>query len=128
MSEIFQQNSIAREHIIKVASKLFLKKSFDRTSTRDIASACGIAMGTLYHHVGKKEDLLRLVVEHHGGKTRELVERLRELSDKENSIDSLAEALDIHLQAIEKDKNIFVFVFTEAKVMPPSIRSIFLKT
>lgn len=114
--------------IIKKASKLFIKKSFDRTSIRDIAGACEMAMGTLYHYIGSKDNLLRLVVETHSEKTREVVAHLQQARKSASPVEALVDSINFFIQAIEKDKEIFVFIFTEAKVMPPHNRRVLLDT
>jgi len=46
-----------RERILKAAKKLFRKGGFDKTTTRDIAGAAGIATGTLFNYFPTKESL-----------------------------------------------------------------------
>jgi len=121
-------HDLPREYIIKKASKLFIKNSYDRTSIRDIASACDMAMGTLYHYIGSKENLLRLVVETHSEKTREVVAKLQQAKNRGTPSDALVDSINFFIQAIEKNKEIFVFIFTEAKVMPLHNRRVLLDT
>lgn len=47
-------------HIAKIASKLFIKKGYDRTTMRDISKATGMSLGNLYDYISKKEDILCL--------------------------------------------------------------------
>jgi AcrR family transcriptional regulator len=48
-----------REQILAAALRLFRQKGYPGTSMSDIADAAGLTKGGLYHHVDKKEDLLR---------------------------------------------------------------------
>lgn len=48
--------------IIKEALKLFRKKSFYNTSMADIADACNLQKGSLYHYFPSKEELMRKVI------------------------------------------------------------------
>ena len=43
--------------IRSVARKLFIRNGLERTSTRDIATAAGIAVGTLFNYFPSKEAL-----------------------------------------------------------------------
>lgn len=43
--------------LVEKAARLFGAKGYDNTSMRDIASAFGILHGSLYHHIGSKEEL-----------------------------------------------------------------------
>lgn len=47
-----------KEKLIKSALKLFAKKGIDKTSTREITSAVGLAEGTLYRHFKSKQELI----------------------------------------------------------------------
>ena len=43
--------------LVDKAARLFGEKGYDNTSMRDIAGAFGILHGSLYHHIGSKEEL-----------------------------------------------------------------------
>ena len=47
-----------RKNIQDIATKLFVEKGFENTSTRDIAKAAGISKPTLYYYFDSKEDIL----------------------------------------------------------------------
>lgn len=50
-----------RRRILAAAGRLFRRKGFAATTTQEIASAAGIAAGTLFLYARSKEDLLLLV-------------------------------------------------------------------
>jgi len=50
-----------KERIVAAARKLFVEKSFARTTTRDLASAAQIAAGTLFNYFPTKEALAFLL-------------------------------------------------------------------
>jgi TetR/AcrR family transcriptional regulator, cholesterol catabolism regulator len=50
-----------RVQIVDAAVRLFIEKGFHKTTTRQIARAAGISIGTLYEYVTSKEDVLYLV-------------------------------------------------------------------
>lgn len=51
-----------RKIILKIAQKLFTQKGFEETTTRDIASGAGIAVGTLFNYFPSKESLAMAIV------------------------------------------------------------------
>lgn len=55
--------NLRREQIARSAAVLFVKKGYDKASIREIAKVCHMSIGTLYHYVGSKDDILSLVVE-----------------------------------------------------------------
>ena len=52
-----------RDQIVKNAVRLFAKKGMERTSMKDIGKACGMTSANLYNYIGKKEDLVTLVIQ-----------------------------------------------------------------
>ena len=50
-----------RRQIADAAVQLFMKKGFHKSTTRQIAQAAGISIGSLYEYFTCKEDILYLV-------------------------------------------------------------------
>ena len=48
--------------ILTEALKLFRKQSYFNTSMSQIADACGLQKGSLYHYFESKEDLMKVVI------------------------------------------------------------------
>ncbi len=55
------------ERICEAASRLFAEKGYAETTTRAIADAAGINEVTLFRHFGSKENLMKTIMEQHGG-------------------------------------------------------------
>ncbi len=51
-----------RNKIIETASKMFLEKTYDEVSMRDIANFLNISVGNLTYHFKKKDDLAEAVI------------------------------------------------------------------
>lgn len=56
------KQKVSEEFIIKESLKLFRKKSYHNTSMADIAEACGLLKGSIYHHFSSKEQLMKAVI------------------------------------------------------------------
>ncbi|MFN8299751.1 MAG: TetR/AcrR family transcriptional regulator [Chitinophagales bacterium] len=56
------KQKVDEETIILEALKLFRQKSYFNTSMSDIAEACGLQKGSLYHYFPSKEDLMKRVI------------------------------------------------------------------
>ena len=54
-----QQN---RERILKVAATLFAEQGYEKTTTRDISTACKMGKGTLFNYFPSKETLAMTMV------------------------------------------------------------------
>jgi len=57
-----QTKNRTRERILGAARRLFARQGFDQTTTRDLASAVGIAAGTLFNYFPSKEALATTLV------------------------------------------------------------------
>lgn len=55
------------EDILKQSLKLFRQKSYHNTSIADIAGACGLLKGSLYHYFPSKEALMSAVIKYAHG-------------------------------------------------------------
>jgi len=72
---------VRREEILQTAAQLFASSGF-RTSLADIAEACGILPGSLYHHFDSKEAIVvELVHRYHDDLDRVAKEALDSLHD-----------------------------------------------
>lgn len=54
--------SDTKDDILEAATKLFLQRSYDAVSIKDITEAMGVTKGALYHHFSSKEELLGEVI------------------------------------------------------------------
>ena len=74
-----------RKRILSVSKRLFLKKGFRDTTTRDIAREAGINLSNLYHYFSSKDELFRqllkpatdtleaMLTEHHSVKGEDIL-------------------------------------------------------
>ncbi|MBW1982018.1 MAG: TetR/AcrR family transcriptional regulator [Deltaproteobacteria bacterium] len=62
-TQVKDQQLVARRRrqIVDAAVQLFVAKGFHRTTTREIARAAGMSIGSLYEYVSSKGDVLYLV-------------------------------------------------------------------
>lgn len=75
------KRELRREQIIKIASELFSEKSYHDVTMDEIASAVGVAKGTLYLYFPSKERLYLEILEHSFEAIEALLEREIEKSD-----------------------------------------------
>lgn len=74
-----------RKRLLNASKRLFLKKGFRETTTRDIAREAGINLSNLYHYFASKDELFRILLkpatdtlesllnEHHGIKGKDIL-------------------------------------------------------
>ena len=68
-----------REQILSVSTQLFARHGYDRVTMRDISTAVGVTLPTIYHHFKDKENLYREVeLESYGGMKNRLLSALED--------------------------------------------------
>lgn len=89
------------------AARLFFVQGYDATSLRQAPSAVGIQVGSLYNHIGSKEDLLQQII---GGIIDELLRLQQEaLNATGGVIKKLRAVLDCHIRFhTERAQEVFI--------------------
>ncbi len=103
-----------QQAIVEGASAVLFEKGFHGTSIRDIAAACGMSMGQLYHYISSKDDILYLMHTH----TQEIwYQRLMEggFDQISDPVERLAHALRLSMEFIYENRDLYLFIFTESK-------------
>jgi TetR/AcrR family transcriptional regulator, cholesterol catabolism regulator len=109
-----------RQEISERAIKLFIRKGYLKTTTREIAEACGMSTGALYHYIGSKEDILSIL-------SNGFVSILKEISENffNNSktktvcpTEKLRIAIKNYLKRIDLDQDTILFWYQESKNLP----------
>jgi AcrR family transcriptional regulator len=104
------------EQIVKGACRLFFKKGYHRTTIREIALACGMSMGQLYHYISSRDDVLFLTY-----KQMQMVwyEHLVKSGVEEivDPLERLKRAVRLTLEFALKNRDLFLFVYTETKYL-----------
>lgn len=58
----FSNLALTKIDIIKKSIPVFKEKGYGATSISDVATACGVLKGSLYHHFSSKDELMREVL------------------------------------------------------------------
>jgi AcrR family transcriptional regulator len=105
-----------RRLIVEGASKVLFEQGFGKTSIRDIATACGMSMGQLYHYISSKDDILYLMHRH----SQEMWHQHLVDAGFEDITDPVARfehALRITLKYLSENRELYKFIFTESKYL-----------
>lgn len=113
-----QRTARKQERIAEGSCKVFFAKGFHRATIRELALACGMSMGQLYHYVSSKDDVLFLVYQHMQKLWRDHLEnsRLTAIPDPRKRLER---ALLSTLEFTEEHHDLFLFVYTETKYLEP---------
>ena len=101
--------------ILKAARRLFARKGYDGTTTRDLAQAAGIAEGTIFRHFpNKKAILIEVATE---GWIEILTDLLTELSEM-GSYKAVAQVMRRRMLSLHENSDLMRVCFLEAQFHP----------
>jgi AcrR family transcriptional regulator len=101
-----------RKQIIQGAIKVFTKKGFYNSTTKEIAEAAEMTEGTLYNYIRCKEDIIYIVYDYTTTILRkELNNAIADIKDPE---ERLKEALTQTLKSILKYQDLVMFLYRES--------------
>lgn len=104
-----------RERILSAAQKLFARKGYSATTTKDLASTAKVAEGTLFRHFNNKKAILVEVATQ--GWVEILTDLLMELSEMAN-YRAIAPLLRKRMMNLHKNGDMMRVCFMEAQFHP----------
>lgn len=117
---LYKQKTVSREQetqerILKAAQKLFARRGYGGTTTRDLAEAAGVAEGTLFRHFENKKAILIEVATR--GWTEILTDLLTELSEMA-SYKAVAQVMRKRMLSLNANTDMLRVCFMEAQFHP----------
>ena len=105
-----------RRQIVDAAVGLFIANGFHKTTTRQIARAAGLSIGSMYEYVASKEDILYLVCDAiHAEVERGVAEALLRAS---GGRDALAEAIREYFRVCHRMNDHILLIYQETQSLP----------
>ncbi|HEU4963020.1 MAG TPA: TetR/AcrR family transcriptional regulator [Bacilli bacterium] len=114
-----------RLQIVKASVDLFVAKGFHKTTTREIAKASGLGIGTLYEYIQSKEDVLYLVCAYIHS---EVEKRLREVTSHEGTgRDALILSIKRFIACVDELQDYMLLIYQETKSLPADTMKLVLQ-
>jgi len=104
-----------KQRILQAAQRLFASRGYEGTTTRDLASAAGVAEGTLFRHFENKKAILIEVATQ--GWVEILMDLLTELSEM-GSYKAVAQVMRRRMLRMRESADMMKVCFTEAQFHP----------
>ncbi len=105
-----------RRQITEAAVRLFIEKGFHKTTTREIAYAAGVSIGSLYEYVASKEDVLYLVCESIHTEIENGVAEAMARATKGK--DTLAEVIREYFLVCHRMSDFILLIYQETRSLP----------
>jgi AcrR family transcriptional regulator len=104
-----QESVSRRRQIIMAAARLFLKKGIHKTTMREIARESGIVVGTLYHYIKTKDDIMTLIMDEELAVVLDFIQESEKTLSRLGPVKALRLTIDryLHMIAISQDLNVF---------------------
>ncbi len=106
-----------RRQIADAAIKLFIKDGFHKTTTRQIAKAAEISIGSLYEYIASKEDILYLVCDSIHSEVERVVTNA--MPKVKHGRQALKEVLEKYFLVCHKMSDFILLIYRETKSLPP---------
>jgi len=113
-----------RSEIITCAIELFLKKGYEETTMAEIAKACDMSKGLLYHYVSCKDDILYLIAYDQAEGTRRGFGAMQERCEKMAPTEALLEYIRSYYHIVHDTQDYQVFLNQVAAKLPRADRQI----
>lgn len=108
-----------RDLIAERALPLFIKASFNRTSVREIARACDMSIGSLYHYIGTKDDIGFLLADQ---LRQEMLDFVGTAFDAHRPTESLRVMIERWYRLCDKLQDNVVFLYREFGNLSKSVQ------
>jgi len=111
-----------RNHIVHCSTRVFTKKGYDRTNMRELAKACEMSAGALYHYFGSKEEILYSIINNatsqQAGSMEDCANELATVSPMMALVGLMRKFYGWH----DDNQDITLFAYQETKNLPGNAR------
>jgi AcrR family transcriptional regulator len=122
-AQLSQSITPRREQIIKSATALFVKKGYDKTTVRDIASKSGITVGTLYHYITSKDDILAVIQERASEDIRDFIQATEKALVELRPAEALRFTIEKYFILLDDYQDLCLFWYQETRSLPTALRA-----
>jgi AcrR family transcriptional regulator len=122
-AQLSQSITPRREQIIKSATALFVKKGYDKTTVRDIASKSGITVGTLYHYITSKDDILAVIQERASEDIRDFIQETEKALVELRPAEALRFTIEKYFTLVDDYQDLSLFWYQETRSLPTALRA-----
>jgi len=107
-----------RKQIADGAIRVFIKNGYEKTRMSDIAKACGMSKGLLYHYVSSKTDVLYLIVDDAVQRGKQSFRTMRERFGDLGATDAVRRSIALYYSNVDRLQDYQVFLNQAAHLLP----------
>ena len=99
-----------RDELVRTATRLFVAKGFDRTTTRELSRELGWSKGRLYQYVSSKDDLMLVLFNFFFERDQEFIDTATAMAVNLNYTDALATAIRLYITKNDQYQDLYKFI------------------
>lgn len=111
------RSSSRLQDISQVAASLFAQKGYAQTTTKEIAQACNISVGTLYYYIKSKRDFIKIFVDMHADDIQRWEKKVRKELQHTPPEKILRKAVREFVHGVDRRKDMITFWFHTSKIL-----------
>lgn len=104
-----------RKEIIDRATRVFVNKGYHQTNMRELATAIGMSIGSIYHYVGSKQDILYLIINTAVTRPDDWIDQIKKNLETRTATYVLKEFIRSYYSQVESGRNVTLFTYQETK-------------
>ncbi|MCX6006961.1 MAG: TetR/AcrR family transcriptional regulator, partial [Chloroflexi bacterium] len=104
-----------RKEIIEEAAKVLVKKGYHQTNMRELSSAIGMSIGSIYHYVGSKQDILYLIISTAVTRPDDWIDSIEANLKINSATKVLKEFINSYYTSVDHENNAALFTYQETK-------------
>jgi len=116
-----------RRQIVLGAMKLFVEQGYSQTNMRQLAKACGVSAGLIYHYVSSKKDVLRLMIEYMESLYQEQRETLDSIIRNLGATEALCVSIKKYMEFADEYQDWIILIDREIINLPKSEQFLMMK-
>src|SRR4030042_6823832 len=105
------------QQISKVAANLFFEKGYMQTTTKEIAEACNISVGTLYYYIRSKDDFPTIFSEIHKNDISRWEKGIRDEMQDSPPEETLRKAVRLYAYEVDKRQKMVLFWYNVSRYL-----------
>ena len=112
-------HATTEQRLLHEAARLFRKRGFDGTSTRELAAAVGLRSASLYYYMDTKEDLLHSICM---AGNQLMIDAVSTAIEGLSPHEALRAVIRTHLENAIAHRDVYLTTLTEARALSPRRR------
>jgi AcrR family transcriptional regulator len=104
-----------RKEIVDRAARVFVRKGYHQTNMRELAEAMGMSIGSIYHYVSSKQDILYLIINRAVSRPDGWIENLESSLETASATKVLKGFMRDYYTEVGKEHNAALFTYQETK-------------